>query len=258
MAELIIKVNDNGPDPAWRDGDILHCFNQRRIRWTWAEELCHPKYFGFKRDGLRPNSLALKYLQHTHQYQYTRVTHNEILRYEMRTGKIDIINATPNAKGEYCHVDTYIKRRLAHPRHRIFGSPGKEEWYLGHKDFSAEVMERVWADIEADTGFSETMFTRFPLAWETLKTVLVLQIPELSDAECQEYEKEVREDSIDPIKGRPIQILRKRRDYMVPYRDLDFVDIDAVTSMAHVTDYRDHVVPLAMIQSKSEVMAWQP
>ena len=249
MAEMILWSSVKRPPPAYQDGDILHCFTNRRIRWTWAEEICAIRHFGFTLDGLRPPSLAWKYRQHTHRYRFIRVSRNEVERYDTVTGLTELFSERPNHKGHYIHLAYYLRQRVVHPHHVIFGTPGHEEWYGGHKDFSNPAMDRIWQDIEADSVYQEKNFLNFPLSPREKQITVVFSIPDLSDLEASRYERIVQV----PLDGEAMKIVYKREFY-VPYWELPFVNIENSRANDVTTDYRKHLVEGVIPQSNMGVL----
>jgi hypothetical protein len=220
VAELIIKVGTNGPDPAWQDGDVMHCMNQRKIRCVHAQHLCHVKQAGLTKDGLRADGIARKFLERTSQFKITRVSQTEIERLNLQTLEVDTIGPTPNAQNERMDVPLYIARRVAHPRHAIFGTPGAEYWYGGYKDFSNAALDLVWNDIETDTPEREVNYQLWPLTSREKQVYLAFKIDDVADAVANDYERVRLETVPDLEQGGTREVMTKRRDYFLPYKDL--------------------------------------
>jgi hypothetical protein len=168
MAELSIKIGNAVGDGTYKDGDILCAFNSRRIRCTHAQHICHIKNAGFTAEGLRPNDcLAEKMLQRTRQFRCQRVSRTVVERLNLLTMEVETLSGTPNAKGEYMHVPTFVEHRLAHPRHDLFGSPGREVWYGGRTYYGNDKMTLVWNDIETHSAFREVDHLHWPIPQES-------------------------------------------------------------------------------------------
>jgi|10_taG_2_1085330.scaffolds.fasta_scaffold00282_4 hypothetical protein len=151
--ELIVKVgNPDGPQTSYRDGDIVQTFSPDRILLSNAEGICNVNNFSLNEvTGLRENdSLLMKFLELRNTYKFERVNSNDIRRTNMITEEEDILNTTPNDKGEYINAYQFISRRLKSARHCIFGSSGAEIWY--GKTRPSVDLDALWNDIETHTG----------------------------------------------------------------------------------------------------------
>ena len=151
--ELIVKVgNPDGPQTSYRDGDIIQTFSPDRILLSNAEGICNVNNFSLNEvTGLRENdSLLMKFLELRNTYKFERVNSNDIRRTNMITEEEDILNTTPNDKGEYINAYQFISRRLKSARHCIFGSSGSEIWY--GKTRSSVDLDALWNDIETHTS----------------------------------------------------------------------------------------------------------
>ncbi len=183
MAEIILKVGTNGKEPQYQDKDIVQAFSQRTIRCDHAYRICHVNNFGMTRDGLRPESLARKFLEHTYEYKYERVSRTEFLRTELSTMQQTIISNIRNAEGLHCYVQLYLDSRLAHPKHRIFGTPGSEFLYHGKKNYSNVKMDLVWNDIETDTVLREVDHFYWRLKSKEKQLHASFQVNDMTDEE---------------------------------------------------------------------------
>ncbi len=81
------------------------------------------------------------------------------------------------ASKEFTWVEEYCRRRLAHERHKVFGTPGSEVWYGGDTDVRDAAMDLVWNAIETKTAFREVDFPRFPVGIEQPAGPMILTIP---------------------------------------------------------------------------------
>ena len=151
--ELIVKVGSpDGPQTSYKDGDIVQTFSTNGILLSNAEGICNVNNFPLNEvTGLRENdSLLMKFLELRNTYKFERVNSNDIRRTNMITEEEDILNTTPNDKGEYLHAYQFISRRLKSARHKIFGSSGSEIWY--GKIRSSTDLDALWNDIETHTS----------------------------------------------------------------------------------------------------------
>lgn len=110
-----------------------------------------------KSNGLR-NEKTLNYLFCTmvKQYKMRRISNNEVERTRFftknltvitRSTVLDTINNIANRSGERMDVPAYLKRRLRHNRHNIFGEVGSEEWFGGLFDNSFNTLSTFWDSV---------------------------------------------------------------------------------------------------------------
>jgi hypothetical protein len=179
LAELLIKI---GPGANYDDGDCLCAFNRRRIRCVHAEHLCHLDHAGFNRDGLRPaGSLPQSLRHHTYEYLFRRVSEKTIERHNLLDGTVDTFGP------ESIAVDQYLRRRLKHKRHAVFGSRGREYWYGGRIDTSHAKLDAVWNAIATDAGRleAEEEFTLWPMGRLDIRHHLAVRVQDFDDAEAE-------------------------------------------------------------------------
>lgn len=187
MASLLIKIGDG---PNYKDGDILFAVNRRRIRCVHAEHICHIKRAGVTREGLRPaNALARWFREHTHQFQFQRVSRTVIERKNLWTGEREWYGP------ESIDVPLFVARRLRHERHVIFGESGREFWFGGRKDFSHAALDKVWHEIESRTNERETSYTQWPFTPHELRTFRAITVNDFDDATSSELMAPIREGS---------------------------------------------------------------
>jgi hypothetical protein len=145
MAEVLIKIG-NGANYA--DGDIIAAFNRRCIRSVYAQAICHVKHEG--PTGRRSlTSLARDFREATHQYRFERIDADRVKRIEIATGLEEVFGR------ESIDVELFVRRRLRHSRHSIFGSPGSEIWYGGRQDYNHDSLDAVWSKIAEKTDLTE-------------------------------------------------------------------------------------------------------
>ena len=182
MAELLLKIGTDAPDPAYQDGDILCAFNERRMLCCHAEMICHPRLAALTRDGLRDNgSLARTMLDTVCQYRFERLSRDEIERVDLVTGDRERFGRTPNERGEQMDVDQFVKRRLRHDAHRIFGVPGREVWYGGTIDWSPPKVAAVWDAIEVRSALRRVDHRHWPFTRQERLSFLPIKTDDFND-----------------------------------------------------------------------------
>jgi hypothetical protein len=219
LAELVIKIGTVGPNPAYQDGDIIAAFNQRRIRQVHAEHICDINNFGFKSDGLRPDSISRTIQDLTREYRFERISETQVNRIILATQSIETFS------NPEIDVKSFVERRLNHPKHRIFGTPGSEVWYGGDTDFSNAKLNTVWQQIEAQTPNLESNFTLWPLGTQDKKSFLSIKVDDFTDEETVELTSK-ETDTSDPLS----EIVQKRK-----WR----VDWKSLTLPASIPDIQD-------------------
>ena len=211
MAELYLKI---GVGAKYEDGDILCAMNNRRIRCVHAQHICKP--ITFNSDGLREiNSVSDYFMSKTHRYKFQRISSTEIKRIELATMQEETISNIPNAKGEYMAVALFVQRRIANPKHRVFGSTGAEYWYGGTIDYSDKNLTDIWNKIETDTPLRESNFTLWPAGDRDLKDHFGISVDNFTETEAEDFvSSEIDEN--DPENP----ILIKKRTRQIIWKDL--------------------------------------
>lgn len=180
MAELALKV---GAGANYSDGDIIAAFNSRAIRCVHANHICHRKLAGGGIGALRDNAhVARDWFEHTYQYRNERISKTEFRRTDLITLDEFIAGPVPKidpTKGFETSTDVplYVRLRLVHERHKIFGTPGREVWYTGTRNVSNANLDLVWNAIETKTAFREVDFPRWPMQKEQPAQQIRLAIP---------------------------------------------------------------------------------
>jgi len=213
MAELIIKIGTNGPNPAYQDGDIVDAFNSRRIKFGHAWDICKPHDKGFNSDGLRDSILLEAFESKTNEYKYERISKTEVRRTNLKTLNVVVIGKTPDSNGHFIHVEAFLVRRLRNNRHRIFGSSGSERWYGGESiNMSNTVVGEIWDAIEINTPHRRQDFEKLSLSPNMKKAFLVLSVDDFDDAVADQLVEPVSEKYIDPqgVELERIKVKRKR------------------------------------------------
>ena len=229
-----------------QDGDVIVTKSTAETYCCHAEKICNPQNFGFNSHGLRSlGTLLEKYMQKTNMYRFTRLNSNDVERYNLLTDEVDIINTTPNAKGECMNVASHLSRRLKRPDHKIFGnSQGAEVWYgksVGVIDNG--MIHNIWNDIETHTDKLKQDHDKFPLTPIERSWFLPIRCCGYRNDECCEI-------SVGPC-GHVASYITDDNDeiiahqgYSVPYWDLASelgIDVDEVRDKNKTVDVRPNI-----------------
>ena len=188
MAELILKIGDNPIATSFKNGDIIHAMNDLRIHYVHSQHICHKDKIGFTGAGLRPaNSLTEMWLSKAMQYKFERISKSEVRRTELALLTSEVFSDKPNAKGEIIHVAEYIRRRLKHPKHLVFGVAGSEVWYGGRTRGTTSVIDSIWSEIEHRTAYKKADYGKFPWGLSDMKDNLVISIDLIGSANCAHH-----------------------------------------------------------------------
>ena len=251
--ELVLKINSvTGDHVHYQDGDVIEAFANTRIHLCHAEMICHPDNFSFNSVGLRDrDTLFEKFMAQTSKYKFTRLNSNDVERLNLLTDETEIVNTTPNAKGEYMHVDQFIRRRLKHHRHKIFGTvQGEEVWYGGNSARDSVVIDAVWNDIETHTDNLKADHANWPLSPIEKMTCLAVNCVGFQNSTVQEISGEtasarrssVNKEVDDPEHpGETMTEMVAKRQWQVPYWDLSSefsINIDDVRDKNTIVDAR--------------------
>jgi len=232
MAELVLKV---GAGATYQDGDIVVALNRRRIRCVHAQHICHPVLAGFTRDGLRPDGLAKQFRERTAEYRFTRVSHTEVQRLNLRTSVTDTLGRNPNARGEAIAVARFIARRVAHPRHCVFGTPGAEQWYGGRSFLTHPDLDVVWSDIETLSAFRESDHALWPVTRTERAHCLCVAVADFDDARADQLTASTLD-----VDG---HVILKRMHYV------EYATDTRITDRASLSTIRDRSVELDIRQA---------
>jgi len=240
VGQLLLVV---GSHPRYDDGDILVARNRRLIRYAHAQHICSVKDAGFNGDGLRPSGTLFELMQaKQHLYKFDRISSSEVRRTNLDTLEEDTISATPNAAGEYMHVQTFIDRRKNQARHSLFGSTGSEYWYgKRRKEVSPPqtTLDVIWTEIEARTAHRETSYVNWPFSERELTGFLALSVNDFSDADQVDLESQLVDES-----NPENPIIVKRRKNWIDWRELrDVVEADVLNGSlpVDIRGLRKHV-----------------
>lgn len=224
MAELLIKVGDRSADPTdYKDGDILCAFNRRRIRCTHAQHICHINRAARNESGLIVGTeIARDFFETTHQYQWERVSANELRRTNLVTGTEIVYGSTPVEDPDrpgrmiHCNVRSFLRRRRQRNNHYIFGEEGAEFFYGGRIDFSESKVESVWDAIESKTPFRRIDHDRWPMGNLDVRHHLPITVDEFDDVTAEEL---VASDVDETDPENPV-IVAKRKNHVDWQNDL--------------------------------------
>jgi hypothetical protein len=185
MAELLLKIGDGAN---YEDGDILCAFNDRRIQLVHAEHICRVGKAGTQNGNrLRPNdSLTRMFLEKTRQYRFERISRAEVKRVTIATGQQATFGPMAAAGGEHMHVQEHVDRLLRHPRHAVFGEPGREIWYGGRTRHTHDALDAIWSEIEERTEYRRADHRRWPAGEQDLVSHLLITVDDFSDADAAE------------------------------------------------------------------------
>lgn len=149
MAEVMIRTHSHG---SGEDGDIICAFNDRRISHVHCSHICNKDAIGFASNGRRASGTLLDhFLKNTYTYKFQRTGEKTLDKILISTGEVTKISDIPNGK-EYMDVPAFIRRRLHHDKHQIFGSTGSEFWYGGRTVADVTNLDKVWTAIETMTA----------------------------------------------------------------------------------------------------------
>lgn len=221
-AELLVKVGNRG---GFKDGDIIHAWNDKRIKKVFAQHICHVENTILNEDGLRnPNSLLEDYLKNTSKYKFERISKAEIRRTNLITLDQEVLSEKPNVSGEYIWVQEYIDYALKHPRHKIFGTKGNEYWYGGNRDTEVQI-DKVWDAIESKTPNNRIDKTVFPYSDNTLSKYYAITVDDFTDATGGDLTKNVA---------------NGERKYKVDYKNLNGLSVSDVQDIEDSKKKIDH------------------
>jgi hypothetical protein len=252
--ELVLKINSSGDSQTqYQDGDIIEAFSDTRIHFCHAEMICHHDKFPFNGDGLRDhNTLLENLLQNTSKYKFVRLNPTEVKRINLLSLEESIISSVPNVSGEYMNVAQFVQHRVAHPKHRIFGTVDSEVWYGGSSSRDRATCDAIWNDIETHSDNLQADHPHWPLGSAEKTRCLPLNcvgwddenslVREISNSTASERSGAVTREVADPEdSGEMITEMVAKRRWQVPYWDLALelgVNIDDVRNLSKAVDAR--------------------
>jgi len=236
MAELILRIGDNPNEFGFKDGDIMHGHNDRRIHCVGAEDECHVKKMPFNSDGLNPiDCLADVFQKNTYQYK-TFLTGKTITRITLSDMSEEDVSSTFDG-------EDYVRRRITHARHRIFGTKGNEYWYGGRTTVTNAILTTIWNRIENDTGKLKADCVH---DWgkTPMKTCFVIRVDDFTNEEralleAPEY------DNIDP--ENPVMIKKRKR--MIDWESLASMSAATITKIRDTSQIHDSRTKFSYIRA---------
>lgn len=252
--EILVNINHNTDIDQYSDGDVIRCFPPEEILVTRAQTICNAANFGFNSHGLRElGTLLEKYQQKTSKFKFIRLNSNNVLKRNLITGEEIVVSNTANEEGERIHTEAFLKRRLARPKHKIFGnSQGREIWYSNsiYLINRMDLVDAIWNDIETETGILKADNTRKHFTRTEKRNFLVLDCTGFIDNEYKDISMgtavERSNSVINPIgdnEDQEYEILAKRR-WNIPYFDLATelgIDINKVRDPSKLVDPRQDI-----------------
>jgi len=213
---MFLKIGDAGPASiAYKDGDILCVFSNRRIKCANAGNYCNPWDHVKNVNGYLDNdTLPYFFYEKVSQYRMEKIG-NTVKRITIAT------SLEEDASGERDWKD-YIKKRLVAWKNKdtrngkpFFGTPGNEIWYDGSLDQTEATIDLLITDIKNNSEKTDADFVYFPAQHKDLKYHLGLAINNPTELEAAAL---VASD-IDMTDPRKPVLIRKRNN-MVSWQDI--------------------------------------
>lgn len=269
MPELIIKTAETRPDPVLQDKDLICGKCDTQIQNTHIQHICKmdliygpttaldvalvtnypyitiPDGMSFRSnlDGLRHSgTIAEMYLAATRNFKAERVSKTEIIITNLRTLNEEMRSDIPDAKGRAIFVEQYLYGNnksvgtANHPRHKVFGSKGKEVWYFGNSRWSFPMFSDMWNVIESRCICRRADYTKWHWAEGEMKKYLVVTVDDFVLEEAGEMETPVYDEKMIP------RVLLKARKHDVDWRNLPGITgeiVDNVNAKGTKVDIRD-------------------
>jgi hypothetical protein len=180
MAEVQILVGDH---PRYDDGDVLIVYNDRKIWFAHAHDICWPRQNRRKVGGFLGSAFPLleKMFAHIYQYKFTRTSTDEVVRLNLWNLDEDVCG--PNVADPTLRMDVsrYVSERKWSGKKPLFGSDGFEIWYGGNENLSLDNVNSLWNIIENDTPYRKVNFSLWNCGRELYER-LCLPIPDIDEA----------------------------------------------------------------------------
>lgn len=231
-----------GPHATYEDGDVKSAVPWVRVRRFTAEGLCHPKNApktGNVRDFTHHSRRFLEMVKEF-KLERTGPSTGRITRLS-DAATIDFTTNTPfvDFRGKTVQMDLngYIKSRLNHDRHRVFGALDAEVLYGGRTAADDAVLDDAWAMIEAETGIMELDLQEAPFS--NHRKYLTITVNNFDDETGGSLTAGLF-DMTNP--DEPIQV--KKRKSWIRWRDLrDVVEADVLDRQksVRIDGLRKHV-----------------
>lgn len=226
------------------DGAVLEAHTDCDILRTHTQYEFQPCDCEVNYDGWREADSCLRHYEEAiYKYKFVRLSNKDVMRINQWDGGFDMINETPNEKGEYIFVDQHLSILRKHKvkgraGHRIFGRAGREFWYGGSKREDMNILNGVWDIIEDRTELRRTNFQKTRFQHAKFRKQLIISVDDF-DQNCKECLME--SDFIEESDGR--QYKTNDRSFLVPWRyilELPGSVIDRVDDPFTALDIRDH------------------
>lgn len=151
MSELILKIGDSPEPLGYRDGDVLHAFNDEYLLWQHTQRIVDHRKIGG--GFFKPlNSMAFKCGEAVRQYKYERLNRTTIRRTLLSDDSSEELSSTPNAKGEAIDVQLFVSGRIGSGL-PMFGDEATVVWFGGNTGASLAKLATLWTDvITPETG----------------------------------------------------------------------------------------------------------
>lgn len=235
--ELLLKVGDSESHAGYRDGDIVCAFATDHILKVNAQTLMSAPVILDSVSGLNPSGTLLELVcEISSEFRFVREA-DTVTRTSLATGEQTVHDATTP---ESIHVDAFLKRRLKHPRHRIFGDTGSEYWFGGTREFSAA---DIWSVLEQHSDHVREDYRQWPFTCAERSHFLPISCAgygghedDISHPTAQQRCAPVTEDT-----GTPEPIDIAKREWFVPYWDLSNtlnLTVDDVRDNQQIIDAR--------------------
>jgi hypothetical protein len=235
MAELMlfVELKDRPKHRKFDDGDIFEAKNNRKILCDHTQRICNIKRVGFKSNGLRDvESLPFQMALLTSQYRFDRVSQYEVLRTDLFTNEQQKFGLPE------IDVPLYLKRRLNHDRHKIYGETGSEIWFGGKTDSSQTKLNQVWNEIEERTERRRNQYQESRPNPSMLKKYMFV--------ETEDFDDERAGILVSPLVNPELELddpeyQIKERKHNVRYKDLSIVkgkDLQDIRDIRKPTDFR--------------------
>ncbi len=243
MAELLLQV---GAHPTYEDGDILHCFTDRRILHVHSQMACSPRVHpdraprtGHATRGRLVRGSVFEDLRALMcKYRFERISRHEVRRTDLVTLNEEIFSNTPrtvDGRNQHIAVELFVNRRLAHDNHYIFGAPGAEVWYGLTKTPSLSELEDLWTRIEAETSDLRSAHTKYPLSPRERARHLPIAHEDVSEQQAANLVEPIHDNETDP--DHPI--LLKKRQHGMDYAAIYPTKVTDITNPKKIVDLRD-------------------
>ncbi len=230
MPELTIKIGDDPNPLGFRDGDIIHAWNDAHLllQHTWRI-VDHRKLGG---GFYKPkSSLAYKCQRALSKWMIERdfpgrKTQEEILVTNLVTGETEVKSDIRNANGNRINLSMYLDRREAAGTRAIFGSRVTAVWFEGRREITMARLHTLWAEhITPREGLVMAGHLKREYGASHLKKHLVIITNDFSDARRDYLEEALVEefdnagfDPDDP--GYRDPVMRRQRKRYIDWRNI--------------------------------------